>query len=116
MPFSEIILNWYHKNNKLLYPIVDANTIGDELEDNIFENDRQDFSMNELLKMIDELQPNYKMVFNLYAIENYTHKETATMLNIPEGTSKSHYSKAREVLKEMIIEKQHQGNIRYGTK
>ncbi len=56
----------------------------------------------ELLRMINKLSPNYKMVFNLYVFEGMKHKEIAEMLNIAEGTSKSNLSDARKVLQKMI--------------
>ncbi|WP_078063228.1 RNA polymerase sigma factor [Solirubrum puertoriconensis] len=57
------------------------------------------YSFDELLKMIQELAPRYRMVFNLFAIEGYGHKEIGDMLGISEGTSKSQYSRARAILK-----------------
>jgi len=52
--------------------------------------------------MIRELPPKYRMVFNLYAIEGYTHKEISRMINISEGTSKSNLSRARTILQRKI--------------
>ncbi|MET4073956.1 sigma-70 family RNA polymerase sigma factor [Hymenobacter sp. UYCo722] len=56
------------------------------------------FNFQELLAMVQELAPRYRMVFNLYAIEGYTHKEIGELLTISEGTSKSQYSRARVIL------------------
>ena len=56
----------------------------------------------DLLAMIRDLSPRYRMVFNLYAIEGYSHKEISEMLNISEGTSKSNLSRARTILQERI--------------
>jgi RNA polymerase sigma-70 factor (ECF subfamily) len=60
------------------------------------------YSLDELLGMIQSLAPRYRMVFNLYAIEGYNHKEIGEMLGITEGTSKSQYSRARAILQSMI--------------
>ncbi|MDX5420365.1 MAG: RNA polymerase sigma factor [Hymenobacteraceae bacterium] len=60
------------------------------------------YSMDELLGMIQSLAPRYRMVFNLYAIEGYNHKEIGEMLGISEGTSKSQYSRARVILQGML--------------
>ncbi|QCR23629.1 RNA polymerase sigma factor [Pontibacter sp. SGAir0037] len=60
------------------------------------------YSMDELLGMIQSLAPRYRMVFNLYAIEGYNHKEIGEMLGISEGTSKSQYSRARVILQSML--------------
>jgi RNA polymerase sigma factor (sigma-70 family) len=56
------------------------------------------YAYGELLAVVQELAPRYRLVFNLYAIEGYTHKEIGEMLDISEGTSKSQYSRARVVL------------------
>ena len=56
----------------------------------------------DLLEMIKKLPPGYRTVFNLFAIEGYTHKEIALMMNITEGTSKSQYARAKIWLQEEI--------------
>lgn len=52
----------------------------------------------DILKLVQELTPAYRMVFNLYAIEGYSHREIADQLGIAEGTSKSNLAKARKKL------------------
>jgi RNA polymerase sigma factor (sigma-70 family) len=61
-------------------------------------------SAEDLLKMVQKLPPRYKMVFNLYAIEGYSHQEIGQMMNISEGTSKSNLSRARVILQKKVIE------------
>ena len=56
----------------------------------------------ELVILIKELPPAYRMVFNLYVIDGYTHNEIAGLLNIPAGTSKSSLSRARELLQKSL--------------
>lgn len=53
----------------------------------------------ELIALVQELSPAYRAVFNLYAIDGYTHEEIASQLEISVGTSKSNLFKAREHLK-----------------
>jgi RNA polymerase sigma factor (sigma-70 family) len=60
------------------------------------------YGYEELLAMIQSLAPRYQLIFNLFAIEGYSHKEIAEMLDISEGTSKSQYSRARAILKNML--------------
>lgn len=60
------------------------------------------FAANDLLKLIKTLPPGFRTVFNLYAVEGYSHKEIGEMLNISEGTSKSQYSRAKAHLQKMI--------------
>ena len=57
----------------------------------------------EILKAIQELTPAYRTIFNLYVIEEYTHKEIAEMLDISEGTSKSNLSKAKFNLRKNLM-------------
>jgi len=69
------------------------------------EPDNQDYAgleANDLLDIIRELPPKYRMVFNLYAIEGYSHKEISKMVNISEGTSKSNLSRARAILQRRV--------------
>ena len=61
-------------------------------------------SATDLLKIIQELPPRYKMVFNLYAIEGYSHQEIANLMKITEGTSKSNLSRARAILQKKVID------------
>ena len=68
------------------------------------------YSLDELLSMVQRLAPRYRMVFNLYAIEGYNHKEIGEMLDISEGTSKSQYSRARAILQSMISRQENNYN------
>ena len=68
------------------------------------------YSLDELLSMVQRLAPRYRMVFNLYAIEGYNHKELGEMLDISEGTSKSQYSRARAILQSMISRQENNYN------
>ncbi len=63
-----------------------------------YEIDSNEFTREELLKSISELPQGFKIIFNLYAIEGYKHREIAEMLEINVGTSKSQYSRARAFL------------------
>jgi len=57
------------------------------------------------LEAIQELSPAYRAVFNLYVIEEYTHKEIAEILGISEGTSKSNLAKAKMNLQKLLRER-----------
>jgi RNA polymerase sigma factor (sigma-70 family) len=63
------------------------------------------FKVEQIYKLIDELPPSTKEVFNLYVIDGYSHKEIGELLNISEGTSKWHLSEARQKLKIKIEDK-----------
>ncbi|MFT7443039.1 MAG: RNA polymerase sigma factor (sigma-70 family) [Maribacter sp.] len=55
-----------------------------------------------MLELIQKLPDRYRLVFNLYVLDDYSHKEIAEMLKISEGTSKSNLSRARQILKKQI--------------
>lgn len=63
-----------------------------------------EINANDIRKLIAQLPPAYRNVFNLYVIEGYNHREIADLLSISEGTSKSNLSKARHKLQQLIQE------------
>ena len=89
----------YYKKSSLRYHInIDIDT--GNIEDNEIYNEDiiSNLSVKELLSFIQDLPEGYRMVFNLYAIEGYKHKEIGEMLDISENTSKSQFAMARKVL------------------
>lgn len=64
------------------------------------------FEERELMEMIDKLPIGYRTVFNLFAIEGYSHKEISEQLNINENTSKSQLSRARALLKNEVLRRE----------
>lgn len=77
----------------------------DQIPEQDAEPDNQDYAgleTNDLLEIIRELPPKYRVVFNLYAIEGYSHKEIGKMVKISEGTSKSNLSRARVILQRRV--------------
>ncbi|MDH7445125.1 RNA polymerase sigma factor [Aquimarina sp. 2201CG14-23] len=60
------------------------------------------FSIDELLSFIQKLPTKYRLVFSLYELDDYSHKEIAHLLKISEGTSKSNLHRAKLLLKTMI--------------
>ena len=77
-------------------PIHDGNLID-------FNEADQNFDAEQLLQMIETLPPMSQKVFNLFAIDGFSHKEIAKMLGISEGTSKWHTNFARSKLQEQIL-------------
>lgn len=84
--------------NEKVFDIINENT-ADEVE---LEIDEDNVPLEYLLKIIQELPDRYRLVFNLYVLDGYSHKEIAEMLNINIGTSKSNLARARQILKETI--------------
>ncbi len=81
----------------------------DDSEESLEKLNTMNASAEKIIELIQELSPAYKTVFNLYVIEDYSHKEIAEMLNVSIGTSKSNLAKAKFRLKNLYIEKY--GNI-----
>lgn len=66
----------------------------------------------DLLKLIQELPAGYRMVFNLYAIDGYSHKEIAEQIGITESTSKSQLSRARTHLQARLVSMEHSRSLK----
>ncbi len=99
---KRIVINTALNNQRkrlYMYPMVDVEDI--KLAS---DNDKamSNLHMEELLAMIQELPSGCQVVFNLFAIEGYSHKEIAEMLAVSEGTSKSQFSRARKLLQDKI--------------
>jgi RNA polymerase sigma factor (sigma-70 family) len=95
-------LTWLRKNRSMYVETTleqadrefDYNQVSDHLE------------AQDLLKMVQQLPTGYQLVFNLYAIDGYSHKEIAEQLNISENTSKSQLSRARVYLQKLLFQYQ----------
>ena len=66
-----------------------------------------DLAEKDIISMIHELSPGYRVIFNMHVIEGYSHKEIADILGINEGTSKSQLARAKGVLKKMVENRLH---------
>lgn len=62
----------------------------------------EDIPLDTLLKLIQDLPRKYRITFNMYVLDGYTHKEISEALGTSEGTSKSNLARARSILKEKI--------------
>ena len=107
--FINAAIEYYRKSMKFNHftNIQEAATIA-----SVSDSVSQYLAQQDLLKMIQSLPIGYRTVFNLYAIEGYSHKEISKMLNIKEGTSKSQLARGRLALQKMIkkaeiLEKNH---------
>ena len=77
--------------------------VSDEIPDEAdVEVEIDEVSLEFLNQIIQELPERYRLVFNLYAVDDYSHKEIAELLKISVGTSKSNLSRARNILKQKI--------------
>lgn len=89
-------LEYHRKKKDEKYMSIDD--VSSLIDDNI--NLYTDYKI--LLTIVSSLPKQYRLVFNLYAIEGYNHAEIANLLNITESTSKSNYSRARAILREKV--------------
>lgn len=85
------------------------NLVSEEIPDEVVVDvDDDEISLDFLLNLIRELPERYRLVFNLYVLDGYSHKQIAEMLTIAEGTSKSNLARARAILKQKIEKYQEQ--------
>lgn len=81
-----------------VFELINENSI----EDDTIDIDEDSISIDYLLQIIQELPDRYRLVFNLYVLDGYSHKDIAELLNINIGTSKSNLARARHILKQTI--------------
>jgi RNA polymerase sigma-70 factor (ECF subfamily) len=93
------------RKKTVMFSETDVNELIEEPSDDASLND---LNAQELVHQIQKLPPGYRMVFNLYAVEGYSHREIADQLGISEGTSRSQYAKARKQLQLMISKIEYQ--------
>ncbi len=92
-------INHYHKNKKH-GEYADFEQV--KMENDAYQQIMSSINKDELLSVINELPDGYRMVFNLYVIDGYTHPEIAELLDITTGTSKSQLSRAKEIIKKKL--------------
>jgi RNA polymerase sigma factor (sigma-70 family) len=102
-------IEYYRKHHKMMQ-IVELDEAANETSVNPLAT--ANLAAKDLLVLIQQLPPGYRIVFNLYAIEGYSHKEIAAIIGITEGASKSQLSRARGVLKEQVVKME---GKRYGN-
>jgi RNA polymerase sigma factor (sigma-70 family) len=97
-----IMVNTALEKFRKVKPVSRIDDVVETADDVSFDVTAGAIDAQELLNLIQALSPQYRLVFNLYAIEGYTHKEIAEMLNISEGTSKSNLARARAILQQRV--------------
>ncbi len=91
------------RNNKYLSMEINLEP---EVENSQIQIETDHLETSDLMDLIKHLPVGYRTVFNLYAIEGYSHQEIAKLLGITESTSKSQLSRARQILKQKIADQQ----------
>ncbi len=97
-----IMVNTALEKYRSSYQVINIHDNVKEINNEFADDFSTDIDAHELLRFVQELSPKYRIVFNLYAIEGYSHKEISDLLGISEGTSKSNLSRARDILKEKV--------------
>jgi RNA polymerase sigma factor (sigma-70 family) len=95
----------YLRKNKNMY--LEADIEAADRQPNFEKLDSQ-LEADDLMKMIEALPTGYRIVFNLFAIDGYTHQEIGEQLGISENTSKSQLSRARALLQKRLLEAEQQ--------
>lgn len=98
-------LNYYRKNRKNPF-IEDIDSISEKeiVQDDLPSSEHAPVSAETLTSLVQNLPRGYRMVFNLYVFEEYSHKEISGMLRISENTSKTQLLKARKMLRRKLYE------------
>ncbi len=96
--FANVAIRHYQKNSRI-HVVAGLDEVEYQLGEFVLD---QHYDRAHLLEMIQSLPDGYRMVFNLYAIEGYSHDEISKKLKISVGTSKSQLSRARKALQKMI--------------
>lgn len=100
----------FQRKKLYLFPMVDVTEI-DVVQEEV---SLSGINFSQLIEIVRSLPQGCQIVFNLFAIEGYNHKEIAELLGISEGTSKSQYSRARSLLQEKLL-KESTYYARYGA-
>lgn len=91
------VLQKYRKQK--VFSIVDEGQIEDSADDEVIDNG---LPLDYLLSIIQELPDRYRLVFSMYVMDGYSHKEIGELLGISDGTSKSNLARARGILKTKV--------------
>lgn len=96
--FVNTAIEYYRQRKKFLLADIEM----ENAEFTVSESVLDSMAAEEILNLMSKMPDGYRMVFNMYAIEGYSHKEIAEELNISVGTSKSQYSRSRAYLQNLI--------------
>lgn len=94
-----------------LHPVIDIDN--EDIKYGVHEDIIAKIGTKELLKMVQQLPPAYRMIFNLYVFEGMKHREIAELLDISEGTSKSNLSDARAILQKAVTKSLQSSQVKF---
>lgn len=91
-------INYYKYRSRKFQEDLDAEPNDAPYSDDILDQ----ITVKEILALIQQMPDGYRLIFNLFAIEGYSHKEIAEQLGIAVGTSKSQYARARAMMRSLV--------------
>jgi RNA polymerase sigma factor (sigma-70 family) len=91
-------INMFNQRKRKFKESLDAELYDVAIDDQVIEK----IAAKEIVILIQQMPEGYRTIFNLYAVEGYTHREIGELLNIAEGTSKSQYSRAKQYMQESL--------------
>lgn len=97
--FVNLSLSYLRKKDTLRYSEPIENTTGKAVTSGLI---LENISAGDIMRCIEQMPHGFRTIFNMYAIEGYSHNEIAEILNISEGTSRSQYSRARSWLQQKL--------------
>lgn len=100
---KRIAINTALQKYRIASPLELVTDVKEEENEEGFTIENDCYNVDILLEFVQQLPDQYRLVFNLYVLDSYSHKEIAEALKISEGTSKSNLSRARKILKEKLI-------------
>jgi RNA polymerase sigma-70 factor (ECF subfamily) len=100
---KRIAINTALQKYRKTSPLEIVTDIKDQENEDDFTIENDIYNVDILLEFVQQLPDQYRLVFNLFVLDDYNHKEIAEMLHISQGTSKSNLSRARKLLKEKLI-------------
>lgn len=91
-------INLFNQRKRKFKESLDTEFYDAPVDDQVIEK----IAAKEIVALVQQMPEGYRTIFNLYAVEGYTHREIGELLNIAEGTSKSQYSRAKQYMQESL--------------
>jgi RNA polymerase sigma-70 factor (ECF subfamily) len=91
--------------------LIPVETLPDKYEDDKMDEDVQGLSVEKVQLAMKQLPEGYRVIFSLYLLEGYDHAEISGIMGISEATSKSQYSRAKQRMKEIILNQQYERQV-----
>jgi RNA polymerase sigma factor (sigma-70 family) len=101
--FRKILINTSLDYKRRTMHFNDALEMTDHTPQTIYASAIEKLSVNDILALMKHLNETQRTIFNLYEVDGYTHKEISLMLNIPESSSRTYLTRAKQALQKLLI-------------